>query len=493
MKCFARIVAGAVVAVISPTVSIAADVPLPYSDEVIDLADLGIDPANRPQIGTANKSQTVTAYGDISFAGFLMTGLGATVIFDMRDSVTQASPRKINVTGSFSADANAKDKMQTWIRGGDWDFNNNDLNFGSAGYANRNGPNLKISDGAVLHGLKSFSLPYGNPSYSTFEITGEGTVVTAKQVKVDYSSSDQSRMIVADSAEVVVNNPSPANGDFRISNNGKNCGLIVTNGASFINLSGKTQYLGDKGSGNYLQALDGGKVDVKSGVFYIGYSDNSNATTANDTLVRSAGTGSEVLLGTVYFGKGTAADGNHGCVMRAEEGGLVLLEKAYVSGHDNGFVVSNGTFETCGSGIIIQSNASNCFLRVSGASPKVVFGFAQNMNYALQCGFKFIVDLPAEGYVDATVPLIDSNMYGTFDSSVDFIFTGIEEMQENMRQNKIRKRTITVFDSYSQSGITSEMVKRWNNYLPEDSHLTWDGGKLILEVRVRFGLMLTVW
>ena len=125
------------------SVGLAKDVEFPYSEAVGDLssaADWGQDPIpsadSRIKIGTANKSQTVTALTDIDFAGIYRVGASSTVIFDMRDAVTGASPRKINMTGGVSGSKSAG--RTTWFKGGEWNWNGKSLSLFTADYATFN-------------------------------------------------------------------------------------------------------------------------------------------------------------------------------------------------------------------------------------------------------------------------------------------------------------------------------------------------------------------
>lgn len=480
-------------------VGLAEDVVFPYSEAVGDLssaADWGLDQIpsadSRIKIGTANKSQTVTALNDIDFAGIYRVGASSTVIFDMRDAVTGASPRKINMTaGTAVADSASK---VTWFRGGEWNWNDTGLSLYTPSYSTPKYNSYKITDGAVMYNVSSLQGAYSS-TYGSFLVAGEGTLVTTKVLAVAFYQGSRQTFTVADGARVVIKGKG-ADKEYCNDNEGSYNRTIVTNGASLVKVTGKANHIGLKGPGNEVHVVDHSTMSL-SGFTYVGHSDGNDADAALNTRVL-VDDNSTFTFGGVYLGNGNGrTTGNSGCTIESRNGSTVTTSALYLHGHDNGLIASNGTFVLQAAGILtrytngnLNYTSSNDFVRIQGETPRVRIATGTDANqFCCKDGFRLIYDLPVDGYADGYVP-VTFEKYGQFDDTFEVEINGLEAMQAKMQAERIRKRTIRLFKANNGLvGVSSATVGRWRSRLPEGVTLN-TAGEVSLTVKADLGFML---
>lgn len=480
-------------------VGLAEDVVFPYSEAVGDLssaADWGKDQIpsadSRIQIGTGSKSQTVTALTDIDFAGIYRVGASSTVIFDMRDAVTGASPRKINMTAGVSGSKSAG--RTTWFKGGEWNWNGKSLSLFTADYETYNNNSYKITDGAVMYNVSSLQGAYGS-TYGSFLVAGEGTLVTTKVLAVAFYQGSRQTFTVADGARVVINGTGSPK-DYSNDNEGSYNRTIVTNGASLVKVTGSANHIGIKGLGNEVHVVDHSTMSL-SGYTYVGHSDGDGANAANNTRVL-VDDNSTFIPGGVYLGNGNGrTTGNSGCTIESRNGSTVTISSLFLHGRDNGLIASNGTFVLQTAGILTHYtnvgqnfSSSNAYVRVQGETPRVRIATGTDANqFCCKDGFRLIYDLPVDGYADGYVP-VTFEKYGQFDDTFEVEINGLEAMQAKMQAERIRKRTIRLFKANNGLvGVSSATVDRWRSRLPEGVTLN-TAGEVSLTVKADLGFML---
>ena len=484
----------------------ATDVVFPFVSES-DVGDLASpaswgtetlpDNTSRVKIGYANKTQIATASADIDFAGVLVRQQKTNVILDMRDETTGGHPRKINMRGGLSFIK--LDNSTAWnnanshitLRGGEWNWNDNPIYTYVDGYNWSRYSGITISDGAVVYGVSRLQGGYAN-SCNTNIVTGVGTVVTTAALRVSFENGKNNMIDIADGATCVVTGTDGATlkvdvrGDADYSSNNV---LRVTGGATLIKEGTGINHIGNKGADNRLYVLDGATAQI-GGACYVGHYDGASGNTADRSKIVAAGTDTVLRMGAAYLGNGDGTAGSTDCTIESRDGASLRYSVVYLNGHDNGFVVSNGTLTATGDGLKV-SGGTNHFVRIQGRTPSFVVEHSSTASAIVKNGFSFVYDLPAEGYADDWVP-VNMGLSVSTDNTTEFVVNGVPEMMEYMRANGIRKRTLTLFKSDYAVAFTPDMVARWNARLPEGAKLSMSGSVVTLEVKVKFGVILVV-
>lgn len=474
--------------ILATPAAFAADVTFPNTDGNGDLASAaswGLEAV--PDASTRvvfTKAMTATASEDISFAGIYHNGEQKTVTLDMCDAATGANPgpRKINLTGSIQMGTKWYETLK--IQGGTWNLNNKHIRIWDGNNYNVPvGPAITVSGGACVTNVNTLQGAYGPWSRSTIVISGEGTVVTAAVLKVAGYNAGTNVVRVANGAELVVTGT--ANENFHIGpGNSFDCGLIVTNGARFVKTSSADNaigYISETGKRNYIRVLDGATAQIK-GLFFLGY---GNTSTSGNTILASGtnatlGANSTLTIDQIYIGHMNPSDRtkfNSGNTIQALDGATFQADNVTLYGSGNGIVVSNALADLKGAnGMQCSALSTNCYVRLQGSTPRFRMSAQTGSgNFALANSFKFIYDLPPEGYAAGFVP-VQIQRWGTTDGMTELVFNGIAEMQTSMRARNVRKASYTVLNFRGGvSGTGAALLAKWNAALPEGAKLTADG------------------
>ncbi|MBP5544293.1 MAG: hypothetical protein ILM98_09470 [Kiritimatiellae bacterium] len=481
--------------------ALAADATFPNTDGNGDLASAaswGLEAV--PDASTRvvfTKAMTATASEDISFAGIYHNGEQKTVTLDMRDAATGANPgpRMINLTDSIQMGTKWYETLK--IQGGTWNLNNKHIRiWNGSNYDIPVGPAITISGGACVTSVNTLQGAYGPQSRATIVISGEGTVVTAAVLKVAGYNAGTNVVRVANGAELVVTGT--ANENFHIGpGNSFDCGLIVTNGARFVKTSSADNaigYISGTGKRNYIRVLDGATAQIK-GLFFLGY---GNTSTSGNTILASGtnatlGANSTLTMDQIYIGHMNSSDQtkfNSGNTIQALDGATFLADNVTLYGSGNGIVVSNALADLKGAnGMQCSALSTNCYVRLQGSTPRFRMSAQTGSgNFALANSFKFIYDLPPEGYAAGFVP-VQIQRWGTTDGMTELVFNGIAEMQTSMRARNVRKASYTVLNFRGGvSGTGAALLAKWNAALPEGAKLTADGSYQAFTLNVEVDL-----
>ena len=475
-----------------------------FSKEDGDLAlpaDWGMeslpDSTNRIAFAASGSAMTATASADISYAGIIMKKSNQTVTLDMRDSVSGASPRHVNLTGSVTFGEYHHQTLN--IKGGVWDTGNSIITtFGGSYNNSRRYATVNITDGALVRtaGLRG---DYSADSHSLFHIAGEGTVVTSGYISVPFIDARYDCAEIVDGAKVIITNNT--NGGVEIGRRDSYyCGLTVSGAGSRLQkIRGGTTYLGAKRNHNFLRVENGGEFLQGSGLFYFAYSDGDDANNATNNLISVSGSGSRFVFNAMYFGRGGASALNSHNEMQVFDGGVVTGSIVYAYGHDNGLVVSNASMVLLANGIVCQESCTNIYLRMQGDRPSFTIPLGGGGNFQFRNSFKFIYDLPLDGYPENWIP-VNLVKWGTSDSTTEVVVNGIEAVRRRMSARRMSRQSFNLLKTTSGigesggsgSGFTSAMLARWNSYLPEGASLSLKGGILTLTVENQIGTMIIV-
>ena len=495
---FARAVLVAAVAVFAAVAAHGIDVT--FSKENGDLAlpaDWGMeslpDSTNRIAFAASGSAMTATASADISYAGIIMKKSNQTVTLDMRDSVSGASPRHVNLTGSVTFGDYHHQTLN--IKGGVWDTGNSIITtFGGSYNNSRRYATVNITDGALVRtaGLRG---DYSADSHSLFHIAGEGTVVTSGYISVPFIDAKYDCAEIVDGAKVIITNNT--NGGVEIGRRDSYyCGLTISGAGSRLQkIRGGTTYLGAKRSHNFLRVENGGEFLQGSGLFYFAHSDGDDANNATNNSITVSGPGSRFVFGAMYFGRGGASALNSHNEMQVFDGGVVTGSIVYAYGHDNGLVVSNASMVLSGgNGIVCQESCTNLYLRMQGDRPSFTIPTGGGGNFEFINSFKFIYDLPPDGYPENWIP-VNLVKWGRSDDTTEVVVNGIEAVRRRMSARRISRQSFNLLKTtggIGGSGFTSAMLARWNSYLPEGASLSLKGGILTLTVENQIGTMIIV-
>ena len=442
---------------------------------------------------------TVTASSDVEFGGLVMGRQNRTIVLDMRDSVSGGSPRRIKMNGSSYIEENISNAKYV-LRGGLWDFGVNSVCTGLSGdYTWNNGTSAQIDGGAVVL-CDTLAGRYGvATTTNSLSVIGEGTVVTAKTVKVAQLNGKNNRFEFNDGAKVVLagagNSMSVGNGDTSSSSNWN--WLRIIGGASLEQSEiGGTLTVGQAGKDNLLSVEDGGLVSLK-GTLSLAYDNDGNANSSSGNRISVSGAGSRfVTQGEIRLGRGYGSSANSNNVVSVSDGAVFTNAAFRLRGHDNGIVISNATMSTTSGGIeCIEANAgtaTNCFVRLQGTSPRLVLaGTSPNCDF--KGSFRFEYDIPDDGY--ATVP-VTLSAWARIAENTEFVVNGVKELQKAMRKRGIKNASYALFKANGNlnTGMpTAAMLERWNARLPEGASLSYASRTLTLSVEaVEHGLMLFV-
>lgn len=424
----------------------------------------------------------------------IVIGTTGKVIFDQTKS-TQENPL-VTLGGGF--DIGGKGRNVTF-KGGKYDFQNlYTLTYG--GYDSYNN-NTVLFDGCVITNTKSvLSMTYNGTTLTTWTLTNNAVLHTKGDLKPDYFGNGKTHLYITGGSSVL------AEGILKMGvRNDGNVGSVDQK--IFVAGAGSQLRFGKKDNASYLSVqFSDCLLDVSDGGSVVHSSNKEFSlgayTSASNNVIRVRDAGSTANLGTVNFGYTSAASHNR---VEALDGANVAI--SYVGlkdGLDNGFVCSNATITVNN---FSQTSATNSYLHVSGDHPHVTLAAANATQQNFKRGFRFIVDLPPNGYTyedAADCPIKANGQIDGLDATTEFEINGIEEYQKQMIERRIRKAKIKLayFNSNAYWGQlnTSELklLDKWNARLPEGAVLSSPnaaaasdrGRTLYLNLEVKLGMML---
>lgn len=495
MKQFVKFGCLATVAVGLSGVSLSADVVFPNADAKGDLsstASWGQDPIpDATSRVRFNASLTATALNDIDFAGLYLPNANTAVTLDMRDATTGGNPRQINLTAPIDM---ATQDQSLKIRGGRWNLNNQSLSLNKSYGSTEARKYVTFSDGAVVENASSLVTSYSTGG-SGFRFEGVGTSVSCKKLQTYYDGSN-GKIEIVDGASVVVTGTDDASLRFGY-NNGHDNLLVVSNGASLTSVSSVAE-LNTGNRNNAIRILAGGTATITGG-----WGTKLATVATTNSLVEVDGEGSSLTLGAVYFGKKDVGCSNN--LIRVTNGGLLTYGQIWWYGLNNGIVISNATVKATTMAFSYEAgtDATAPFLRMQGARALFVQTATTDLNATLKAGFRFIFEIPPEGYdlPDGSVAPITFSKWVYSDRTWDIeiaresLVTALAKMSaDGVRTRKYK--LINFKGGVDDPGIPAAQVERWRSELPTDlppnttATLALEAGIPTLTLTVKKGMVL---
>lgn len=480
-------------------VAMAADAT--FSTDGGDLASAadwgGSKPANTSRVRfAADSALTATASSDITFAGLYLNKKSQNVTLDMRG-------RKVTLTDHIYIGDQSDQTLN--IKGGYWDLVGK-LNLYWRGATSattwvesNQRQHVNISDGAVVNVFR-ITTGYGPNSACTVNVAGEGTVVTSAVLRIGAMNACYDHVDITEGAKVVVTNNGTADLVIGYSGNANNyeCGVVVSgSGSQLIKKNPGKSFVSHEWARNcYLHVLDGAAAEF-DGELLFAASSATAASSANNNTILVSGSGSTLAMKTGYMGYSSGSTHNRGNIMQVRDGARVTGDLLYVGGNGNGIVVSNATVSLTGGGIKdFTQNAqlgTNIFVRLQGSSPRFTTdrtGSTGGRNI-LHRSFRFVYDLPAEGYAQTPVKFLSES---ATDRSLEIEVNGIDEVVESMKRRNVFRQEISLLSASGgwsvNEGVTSDMVTRWNSKLPEGASLSYANDELTLTIKRKGGLLV---
>ena len=406
-------------------------------------------------------------------------------------------PVKVTMAGDITVNS----KRNVEFIGGVWDFGS--VHKIKPGYQNYGDRDFVLSGGAVWTNVAGSCFTYNyNPANCS-----NSRLFAREGSKLNFTATDHfyineygtcsNIVIAAESGSLISFAATVTLG--RGSAQSTHQKLLCSGADSRIVVEGRFNVGLDGSKNNLIEASDGGVMRFKAGTPYFTYSDGDGGLPATGNVVRAVGEGSKIVFGPMYFGKSkTTSDGNGnitnwvgscGNTVEAIAGGLVSNQLYYVRGTGNGFVVSNGVIATTGRGIICESGCTNAFVRFQGDSPRFIQYTPKTGDFVLNSGFRFIYDLPPDGYAEGVVPMT-TYYWGRIAADTKLEINGIEEVKRRMRRQNVSRREFVLWDfKVGCSSITSAMVAGWQAQLPDDAVLSGTS-RLKLTIRVQTGTLM---
>lgn len=481
-----------------------------------DLASWGGTSGDRLRFASSG-SITATASANKTFNGLFMDNSNQTVTLDMREAVSGGAPRVITLDDHVYFN-DAKKTQTLNIKGGRWNLaSGKNLFFrgstagGGMSYANTGTSdrfNVNITDGAVMN-MNGLFVGYGPNSRSGIYVAGEGTVITTVALRVGNINACHDKIVISNGAEVVVtstksDNPSHFLVGYTSTVNGsRNCSLTVTGaGSRLIKPNGGLGGIGHEYSRECsLSVTDGATAEISGTLQLAGTL--TQATYGSNNVITVSGNGSSLALETLYLGFSVSNKNihNHDNALKVLDGGVVTGDLLYTGGNGNGVVVSNATARFTKGGMRENDNqnylGTNFYVRLQGAAPSFTTdntarAGARNVLYK---SFRFIYDLPADGYANGHTP-VQFLWESVTDGSLEVEVNGIEAVLQSMEQREEYRRSMVLLSApggwTTGHGITSAMVERWNSRLPEGGKLFYANNALTLVVKRKAGIIISV-
>ena len=340
------------------------------------------------------KSGTYTALNDIAFGGITLSLSSGNFVFDMTSSATGCegnNGRTIDLSGVFYAGGSANNVT---VKGGTWKLANKAF-YSWLGYARAHNSFLRITDGACIEGVSSFSGGYGN--YGTEIVVEGGSRVSANELRPDHDRGSSSTLVISNGAQVTV---ATFTGDYgsRVETgydfstktilSGEGTKLDVTNSFKAGTSSFVKMYMTDKAKCNSSRTiyLGGSSPDVISTNFYLEVSDGAEFTI----------NGSAVYFG--QYGHGSVIEVVRGGTMNINADQFLLNGNASNptnSGYGAMLVVSNGVFNSknapimgageirAGTNGLVRIIGRDSRFNIESASGQALFSRAPNCKYEI--------------------------------------------------------------------------------------------------------------
>lgn len=485
----------AVCVVLLMSAAFAADVNFPNSDSSGDLMSEAawngpVPASDRPKIASAG-TYTCSTNGTLPGLTFTFTG-------NKTADMNLAADRRVKMTGHLYLGASKTINFN----GGTWDFG------GTAGtqagdYGAVKNVNV-VQDACAITNLSNFAPCYNPSGLVSWKLQNQSVLHTVGYFRPD-SSGNGAVNVFIESGSIAY-----AGGALRLGarNDGNRNDVdqsVVVDGAGTslgFGASDTTSYVGQQLCGARLEVRNGAMAKAR-GTLIIGKGDSvEGKPPTSNNVVRVEGSGSIMSIGTLFVGGSSNTLANR---LEVLDGAQVDISYVTWYGRGNGIICSNGI-------VNVHQNArsaseTNTFVRVQGNRPLVKLSDAGVSQTNYKNGFRFIVDLPEDGYRyddPDDCPIKSLNSVGCTDETTTFEINGIEAYQERMRRQNVRSerfRIAYIAHNEWNGWLTENKLAELNATLPEgavlDSPQSSDedigrGRSLYLTIKVKLGIVLIV-
>lgn len=471
----------------------AADIAFPNADGSGDLMSAtawggSIPTTDRPKISAAG-SYTCSQDGTLPGLSFGFSN-------NQTATVTLDADRKIDMTGKLYLGSY---KTIEFI-GGTWDFGERaGIEWGDYGVVKKVSV---IQDSCVITNLTTFMPSYNATELVSWRLTNRSVLHTQGNFKPDYFGNGIYSVRIEDGSSAYAGGILEMG---RRNNNNRaavNQSVVVDGADSTFTFgrAGESSLVGDMLSGAFVEARNGGKVTGK-GKIIIGRGNADATAPTTNNVMRAIGSGSSMSLTEVHLGEHANSSSNR---IEALDGGQVDISWVSWYGDGNGLVCSNGVVNIHQSAQ--YTGNGNSFVRVQGDRPLVKLSDADATQTAFKKGFRFIFDLPANGYqydspTDCPIKSLFKNAWD--DGTATFEINGLNAYMKRMRAQGVRTERIRLayFDTNAYDGpLTATRLAAANALLPEGVTLSSPGREasasdgigrsLYLEVTAKLGLVV---
>ena len=313
-----------------------------------------------------DKTQTVTALEDVSFAGLLKV-TGGTLTLDMRNEATGADPvpRKLSFDGHVRL---FKTGTSLVMRGGFWDLKSHYL-FSRPDDYNNSGNVLTVTDGAVVTNVSFLSAgTYGENGTSHLYVQGASRIYAdrisvdglyGKDTTVEVSEGSKVSLVNADSSVAVIQTETQSSG------NGNN-GLRVSGEGSEVVATAGPVYAGQHLRNGWISVEDHGELSIGAASLVVG-----NDTKASNAVFRVSD------HARFEMGNGELVIGNNGRNAKVEVAGdssmtvgaaYLYLGKTAAASDAILRVADGATFMKSGGAVFLGYAATGCRIEVENGA-----------------------------------------------------------------------------------------------------------------------------
>lgn len=457
----------------------AADIDFPNLDQSGDLMSADAWGRDVPTVDAARITAGGTYVASTNgMLGGLTIGSASKMVFDLTNgdeedtTITMAGPVKLSATN-----------RKVEFKGGTWDLQGL-YGFSMGAWGDLNG-NRVTFNGCVITNVSSAYLYYGSATATGYwTLTNSANVFVKGRFEPAFNSVGTMDVVINSGSTLSLGNgftlgrqdSAKVGTVFHHAIHVSGCGSRFT---SVADSGSSTFSVGESaGTGSVMEVLDGAAASFSGGWGGI----LGNAATSNSNVLRVAGCGSKMSIGTLYINK----NGGFGNRLEAYDHGTATVYKVFLNGMDAQIVASNAVI-SCSDGIAWASGSDHV-IRLSGNCPRISLA----NGYSFKNRTQLVFDLDPNGYLDENVAPFYSAAWGSGDGTEEIIVTGIEEMQKRMVEQRIRRREMKLAFVPSAAWATTEAFARWNAHLPEGAELYWSLGYICLRVNVKFGIMLIV-
>ncbi len=374
----ARAAATLCLSAFAPTAGQSADVTFPVANgDLASTTDWGLNPipavTERPVF---NKSGTVTASGDISFAGLYFNLYPSkSLVLDLREAASGSASRTVTLSQSATMDtAHNNANGSVTFKGGVWNIAGN--------LSTHRGATMTASDGARIT-LSGNVVPAGNEAPEVkFVFTGEGTAVSAARAMLQTGGGwggNRNSMEVRDGAALSLtggDSSNPALATAQV-NNANDMAVVVSGEGSSISITKENAHAWIGGTGaslrHCLRVEDGGLFDVSAGTLSVGRKSNAQNNNRNHSVSATGGgtiRAREVIVGHSESPSGLLRDN----VFAVTNGGVAEVSGTFHVGYysrGNTLLVENGTFRAAKIPVVGRfANDQTNVVRIAGADAR---------------------------------------------------------------------------------------------------------------------------